>query len=723
MKCKKFSLGLLGVAAAGLVCTSASAFVTETEREFVGDGDFDGDGRQDLVIVDKASGKFRLGYQLTNSVYTWVDFRPTGAKDVTGVAVGRLFDPKRDALAITSADAGQTLVADASDPAAAAAPIPLPISVLGPNTVLTVDIGGPGNTPLEDIYLGSIYNNDPATQTTLFRDDAGKFTKLADLPLKAPLVRANKIALRVGAPELAVMIEAGDDGGTLRVESLASGKPQAVLTVPDLASGSDYTIGSFRGSPLREFVFYKRGANAVQVRPVEEPSTGNFRVGAAASFDLGQPVGNVFTLVEPKNNKLLVIFDKGERAGLFKFDGAKAPESLRLLSAAEGEVFTAAAPVATGFFLFSSFTNTKFSAGFDYSDRYQFYTLSGETNANTPFGKLPSLADTDFTTVPEIHKRIVEGLKIKHESEMQPYTNMIPGTDVKYVMVPIKGGEFVMGSPEGEAGRKPDEGPLHKVKVSPFWMGKFEVSWDEYELFMYPDDEKKLREQFPTEAYVDQLSDAVTRPSKPYADMTFGMGKRNFPAISMTQHGANKYCQWLSAKTGHYYRLPTEAEWEYAARAGTKTTFFFGEDESKLPEYAWFEQNSDFKYSKIGRKKPNPWGLHDILGNVAEWCLDQYEPKAYEQCAPAGAVDPWIKSTKTYPHVVRGGSYDDEVGWLRCAVRRASDKSWKMRDPQLPKSVWYFTDAQFVGFRLVRPLAVPPPEEVQKCWISGVEKD
>jgi formylglycine-generating enzyme required for sulfatase activity len=720
---KKFCLGFLSVTVASLACASAQAFVTETEREFVSQGDFDGDGRTDLVLVDKASGKYRLGYQLTTGTYTWVDFRPTGAKDVSGVAIGKLLDPKRDALALTSADANQTVVVDARDPGAPAAPITVPIEVLGPNTILAIDIAGANNTPLDDLCLGSIYNADPEKMLTLIRNDAGKFAKLADLPLKGGIGRANRLALRTGAPGVLALIEAGEESASFRAESLSSGKPEVLFAVGDLPSGADYAVGNFRGAPTPELVFFKKGENRLRVRPVAEPTPGKYEVGAEATFDLPQAVRLVFTIPEPKNHKLLVIFDRGENAGVFTFDGAKPPEPLRLLTAPEAELFTAAAPVDSGFCLFSSPTNTKSTVSFDYSERYQFFTFTGETNANTPFGKLPSLADTDITTVPDIHKRIVESLKIADESQMAPYTNVIPGTDIKYAMVPIKGGEFLMGSPESEAGRKPDEGPQHRVKVSPFWMGKFEVSWDEYELFMYPDDEKKLREQYRSDEYVDQLSDAVTRPSKPYADMTFGMGKRGYPAISMTQHGANKYCQWLSAKTGHYYRLPTEAEWEYAARAGTKTAYFFGDDPAQLKDFAVFEDNSDFKYSKVGRKKPNPWGLYDILGNAAEWCLDQYEPKAYEQFTGSVAADPWIKATKPYPHVVRGGSYDDPPALLRSAARRGSDKSWKMRDPQLPKSVWYFTDAQFVGFRLVRPLKVPPPEELQKVWISGVEKD
>ena len=173
-------------------------------------------------------------------------------------------------------------------------------------------------------------------------------------------------------------------------------------------------------------------------------------------------------------------------------------------------------------------------------------------------------------------------------------------------------------------------------------MEQFEVTWNEYELFMYPEEEKRARSTGKSDAVADKLADAVTHPSKPYVEMSFGMGKDGFPAISMTHHAANKYCQWLSAKTGHFYRLPTEAEWEYACRAGTTSTYFFGDDVSKLGEYAWFEQNSDFKYQKVGKKKPNPWGLHDIYGNVVEWVLDQYDPNFYQQCSAKGpVVDPW----------------------------------------------------------------------------------
>jgi formylglycine-generating enzyme required for sulfatase activity len=305
---------------------------------------------------------------------------------------------------------------------------------------------------------------------------------------------------------------------------------------------------------------------------------------------------------------------------------------------------------------------------------------------------------------------------------MAIYTNTIPGTRVKFVLVPIKGGEFTMGTPDSEPNRKPDEGPQHKVKISPFWMGQTEITWNEYELFMYSDEEKRMRETVPTDAAGDKLADAVTHPSKPYVEMSFGMGKDGFPAISMTQHAANKYCQWLSAKTGIFYRLPTEAEWEYACRAGTTTAYSFGDNEADLPQYGWFEQNSDFKYQKVGKKKPNPWGLYDMHGNVVEWVLDQYDPEIYKKQTGV-VVDPWNKATKPYPHAVKGGSWDDEASRLRSGARRGSDRAWKMQDPQLPKSIWYFSDAQFVGFRIVRPLKVPSAEDMQKYWSSGVERD
>jgi formylglycine-generating enzyme required for sulfatase activity len=266
-------------------------------------------------------------------------------------------------------------------------------------------------------------------------------------------------------------------------------------------------------------------------------------------------------------------------------------------------------------------------------------------------------------------------------------------------MVKIPEGDYVMGSP------KKDEAPAHKVHIDAFFMDKYEVTWDQYRLFMFAKDEGV---------------DAVSRPTRPYVEMSFGMGIEGFPAISMTQHAANKYAEWLSQKTGQFYRLPTEAEWEYACRAGTTTAYSFGDDLKQLANYAYFAANSGGKYQKVGTKLPNPWGLYDMHGNVMEWTLDQYSTDFY---AKSPAANPWNKATTPYPHAVRGGSWQDPAEQLTCSARVASDPSWKMQDPQLPKSIWYETDAQGLGFRLVRPLKIPTADEMYKYWNSGVEKD
>jgi formylglycine-generating enzyme required for sulfatase activity/mono/diheme cytochrome c family protein len=330
----------------------------------------------------------------------------------------------------------------------------------------------------------------------------------------------------------------------------------------------------------------------------------------------------------------------------------------------------------------------------------------------------------EMATIQQIHELIVKNTKEKSPAEMKPYRESITGTGLTFGMAPIPGGVFLMGSPATEEGRKDDEGPQVQVAISPFWMGTHEVTWNEYELFMRPEMELDLRKRNPSDEYVNQVADAVSRPTKPYVEMSFGMGKDGFPAISMTQHAANKYCQWLSARTGHFYRLPTEAEWEYACRAGTTTAYSFGNDPAELDQYAWWGKNSDWKYQKVGQKKPNPWGLYDMHGNVVEWCLDQYDPDWFKKNAGQFLVDPWNRATKPYPHVVRGGSWDDEdAEALRSAARRGSHRNWKIQDPQLPKSIWYHTDAQFLGFRVVRPLKVPTAEEMNAYWNSGVHKD
>lgn len=308
-----------------------------------------------------------------------------------------------------------------------------------------------------------------------------------------------------------------------------------------------------------------------------------------------------------------------------------------------------------------------------------------------------------------------------NQQNFAPYTQEIPGSDASIEMVPVPGGTFMMGSPNNEEGRSEDEGPQHEVKVGSFWMGKYEITWEQYDLFVRERIDN-LTSQLPaSDGDVELTADAVSLPTPPYVDMSFGMGKDGFPAINMTQYAAVQYAKWLTAKTGHFYRLPTEAEWEYACRAGSETAYHFGNSPEELTDYGWFYENSEYKYQKIGTKKPNALGLYDMHGNVSEWTMDQYDADYYDKFEGSVADNPWLRPVELYPRSVRGGSWKDDAERLRCAARRGSISRWKQRDPQLPKSIWWLTDAEFVGFRLVRPENPPSRDEMEKYWLEAME--
>ncbi len=301
------------------------------------------------------------------------------------------------------------------------------------------------------------------------------------------------------------------------------------------------------------------------------------------------------------------------------------------------------------------------------------------------------------------------------EKKFDEYNQKILGQDYNLVMIPIEKGEFLMGSPQNEINRMADEGPQHKVIVDSFWIAKYETTWNLFQLFM----DRKIDKNQPNYSSKSEVNidvDAISGATTPYVDMTFGMGFDDYPAISMTQLAAKKFCQWLSAMTGNFYRLPTEAEWEYACRAGTETSYSFGDEIDKLKDFAWFKENSNESYQKVGTKKSNPWGIHDMHGNVSEWTLDRHEVGAYEKLKDSITRNPYNPPTKTYPRVVRGGSWMNSDFKLRSASRQPSSKEWKKQDPQIPRSSWWHTDAQFVGFRIVRPFITPSKAQQIQYW-------
>lgn len=296
--------------------------------------------------------------------------------------------------------------------------------------------------------------------------------------------------------------------------------------------------------------------------------------------------------------------------------------------------------------------------------------------------------------------------------DFQPYTEEVPGSAKGIELVPVEGGTFAMGAQADEPGFSEDEAPVHDVRVGDFWIGKYEITWEQYEAFVFGREADKLLKSEPL------AIDGVSSATSPYVDMSNGMGKSGYPAIGMTQYAALMFCKWLSAETGQFYRLPTEAEWEYACRAGAASAWAFGDDPALLGEYAVYEGNSNYAYARVGSKLPNELGIHDMSGNVSEWTMDQYDAEYYRN---SETDNPWNVPQSLYPRVVRGGSYKDEAEDCRCTARMHSRSSWKRLDPQIPKSRWWHTNAFFVGFRVVRPRVQPSPEEIARYWLEPVE--
>lgn len=234
----------------------------------------------------------------------------------------------------------------------------------------------------------------------------------------------------------------------------------------------------------------------------------------------------------------------------------------------------------------------------------------------------------------------------------------IPGTTVSYEMVFIPGGRVQVAGANGE---------LEWVQVEGFWIGRTELSWEAYDIFAFNLDEGASNPQ----------ADAVSRPSRPYIPPDRGFGHGGYPAISMTTQGATKFCQWLSAKTGRKYRVPTVAQWRLAALAGSKGPYSFGPDAEDIDEYAWTVNTSPDKTQPLAQLKPNNYGLYDVEGNVMEWARDGEN------------------------FVACGGSYINEPEDASAFSIAEQDWEWNMTDPQIPKSPWWLSDASWVGMRII----------------------
>ena len=304
-------------------------------------------------------------------------------------------------------------------------------------------------------------------------------------------------------------------------------------------------------------------------------------------------------------------------------------------------------------------------------------------------------------------------------TRFENFAEQIPGTSLSFDMVAIPGGTFRMGSPANEKFRKDDEGPVRDVTVSRFFMGKVQVSWNEFWSYhIETSSEGRIPPDIMRARNLDAITvDAISGPTPPFGDPSQGWGQGMRPAITLTHYSAEIYCQWLSMKTGKKYRLPTEAEWEYAARGGTETPYFFPGNPKKFSSQGWwnkmfgpdttvinrfviYDLNSGMRTHEPSRVHENPFGLRAMLGNVLEYCSDWYAPDAYSQTG-SSVTNPTGPEEGT-EHVVRGGYYASDAADLRSAARFATQsEEWLKTDPQQPKSIWWYTDIKGIGFRVV----------------------
>ncbi len=232
------------------------------------------------------------------------------------------------------------------------------------------------------------------------------------------------------------------------------------------------------------------------------------------------------------------------------------------------------------------------------------------------------------------------------------YHESIAGTLVTFEMVRVPGGPPPT----------PMSGGLRKVAVDDFYIGRTEVTWDLFDVYMLRLDTSKT----------SAGADALARPSEPYGAPDHGWGHAGYPAMSVTQASAIAFCEWLSAKTGKTYRLPTDAEWNRAAELGDRGHI------TSLADIAWLQTNSGGQVHPVAKKPADGLGLFDLFGNVAEWVT---------------MADGTL--------VTRGGSYRDPIKAIGPGARAVQDSTWNQRDPQLPKSRWWLSDGPFVGFRVV----------------------
>ncbi|HTI71069.1 MAG TPA: hypothetical protein VMF06_13955 [Candidatus Limnocylindria bacterium] len=356
MKASTKSLWLAGALLAWGAETGAAPFTYETEAEFQLSADLDGDGVDDAVIVDRATGLVRVGYTSPGSgtlnsadLVSWVEARDSGVENVESVSAGVFGASGPSSLALAGRSANRINIL--SLPATSATPIPQPAFVpgVGPNLVIAADIGGTGNTTGADLIVGTAENGPPSAQRLAFvRRSGGSFSDLFEAPLNGPVHAGNVVSLnKLGTADMPAWMAEGPAFDALVVINASSGTNLPFLNVR-VAAGSRYIHGPFGTNTYSQFLVWVPGDTRLFVEPVVQIA-GRYEFGRETAYSLDTDIETVFPLGGPTPSQLLAIVRGGTQARIYGYDGSGAPVLLQTIPAAPGERFTGAWPRG-GFF-------------------------------------------------------------------------------------------------------------------------------------------------------------------------------------------------------------------------------------------------------------------------------------------------------------------------------------------------------------------------------------
>lgn len=367
--------------AAALLPCHALTLTTPGELQLA--ADLDGDTRPDLILVDRASGAFRVGYQLAPNAFTWSGARASGLNDVTGADAGRLLSAAQDSLVVASPSGNRLIVLHAPNSAAAALPTPVFPDGIGPAFPIAMDIGGNLNTPRADLAVFSAFNNPPTTwRQDLIRNQDGTFSPLTDLGVDAPAHQASRVRLKTLGADLAGVLVKSGNLARLRIQNLAAGNVVKVAESPAL-DATAFIHDAFTAGPLHHFLLYRPGQTTLHAVAVQEPNPGTFAFANPVAHPLGYPAGLVTPLEGGPVRRLAIVSEDGASLHLHPFDGTTLGPA-QTIPAPAGESFTGVLPTGAG-----GFKALTSEPGSHQSTRFHDFKFDGSKFTETTSGGLP----------------------------------------------------------------------------------------------------------------------------------------------------------------------------------------------------------------------------------------------------------------------------------------------------------------------------------------------